>query len=100
MSLKFFQTSVIFFMFLLSAQAQGPVFYETVPTIGKFIMMGVAIAIPTFIILSHVPLFELLENDSLPKLPKINKAQKESLKGTIVGVVFGLLITVLCLILS
>lgn len=84
----------------LELKAEELVFFETVPTIGKFIIMSVAIGIPTFIILSHVPLFELLDTDKMPEPPKINRAQKETLKGTIVGIVFGLLITVLCIIVS
>ena len=61
--------------------------------------MGVAIGIPTFIILSHVPLFELLDTDKVPDPPKVPKAHLETLKGTVVGIVFGLLITVLCIVL-
>ncbi|NSW88935.1 hypothetical protein CL651_004195 [bacterium] len=91
---------IYFVLLIFEVRAEEIVFFETVPTIGKIIMMGVAIGIPTFIILSHVPLFELLDTDKLPEPPKIKKAQMETLKGTLIGIVFGLLITVVTIILS
>ena len=93
------QTIIVFIISALTAHAGDVVFYETVPTYGKFIIMAVSIGIPTFIILSHIPLFELLDTDKIPEPPKLPRAQEETLRGTIVGTVFGLLITVLCLIL-
>ncbi len=91
---------IYFILFMSEALADEIVFFETIPTIGKLIIMGVAFGIPTFIILAHVPLFEVLETDKLPEPPKIKKAQMETLKGTIVGIVFGLLITVVTILLS
>ena len=75
----------VFYLFLfcsVTVHAENIVFYETIPVVGKLIIMGVAIGIPTFIILSHVPLFELLDTDKVPDPPKVPKAQLETLKGT------------------
>ena len=50
----------VFYLFLfctVTVHAENIVFYETIPVFGKLIIMGVAIGIPTFIIISHVPLF-------------------------------------------
>ena len=92
----------VFYLFLfcsVTVHAENIVFYETIPVVGKLIIMGVSIGIHTFIIRSHVPLFELLDTDKVPDPPKVPKAQLETLKGTVVGIVFGLLITVLCIVL-
>ena len=99
--MRLYNSKILFFFFLLAvnAGAENIVFYETVPLIGKFVIMAVAIGIPTFIILSHVPLFEILDTDKLPVPPKLSKPQTDTLKGTVVGVVFGLLLTVLTIIL-
>ncbi|MBT3850109.1 MAG: hypothetical protein P8M64_00595 [Thermodesulfobacteriota bacteirum] len=100
--MKIYIYSSACFLILLTAQAFAaePVFFETVPNYGKLIMMGVAFGIPAFIIFSHIGLFELLDTDSLPKPPSLSFAQREMLSGTIVGTVFGLLITVVCILLS
>ena len=99
--MRFNNPKIVFFFLLLvgNASAEEVVFYETVPVIGKLVIMAVAIGIPTFIILSHIPLFEILDTDKLPVPPKLSKPQTDTLKGTVVGVVFGLLLTVLTIIL-
>ena len=77
-----------------------PVFYETVPLIGKIIMLVVAFSVPGILIFSHIGLFEFLETDKFPEPPPISREQKELLTGTVVGLVFGILLTAVFIILS
>ena len=97
----FFINFLIFsFLINISALAEEPVFYETVPMWGKMIMLSVAFAIPTKIILAHIGLFEFLDSDSFPKPPPLTKTQSELLAAGIVGLVFGSFMTVIFIIVS
>ena len=90
----------IFFLFTCYANATEPSFYETIPTYGQIIILSVAFAIPAKIIFAHIGLFEFLHTDSFPKPPALSKGQKEVLIATIVGTVFGSLLTVIFILLS
>ena len=75
-------------------------FYETVPLIGKLVMLLVAFSVPGILIFSHIGLFEYLDTDEFPKPPSLSREQQELLSGTIVGLVFGVLLTVVFMIIS
>ena len=75
-------------------------FYETVPLIGKLVMLLVAFSVPGILIFSHIGLFEYLDTDKFPKPPSLSREQQELLSGTIVGLVFGVLLTVVFMIIS
>ncbi len=53
-----------------------------------------------YIIFAHIGLFEYLNTDKFPRLPSLTKSQQEMLSGTIVGLVFGVFLTILFIILS
>ena len=88
---------MLYFLFTCYANATEPSFYETIPTYGQIIILSVAFAIPAKIIFAHIGLFEFLHTDSFPKPPALSKGQKEVLIATIVGTVFGSLLTVIFL---
>ena len=90
----------LFMLMSQSALADNIIFFETVPIVGKMLIMAVAFSIPAFVIFAHIGLFEYLHMDKFPRLPRLTKSQQEMLSGTIVGLVFGVFLTILFIILS
>ena len=82
-----------------SALADDIVFFETIPLFGKILIMAIACSIPVFIVFAHIGLFEYLHTDKFPSLAFLTRPQQEMLSGTIVGLIFGILLTLFFVIL-